>query len=205
MKISKRAIASALVLSMVVPMAGCKKEKKVSFEAIKAKDVINALEDMDCEETGWGGYWGDPFEYYDTNDDHSCFDANSYNYDRVIAGRLEDNTLVVYYEFDDEDDAYDYFTEVIYEEFEDLNDDDGFDGDVLLKESEGFGYVLINAETDDVELIVGDTSYNNDYDFEGYCGGVYYVDNMVLIVMNYDDCDVDEVTEFLDLLEYPFI
>ena len=205
MKNFKKFLAIGLVVAMAVPMAAC---SKVKFDAFDIDDVEDVFEDNDCEECGWMGYWMDQDEYYRTEEEHSCFDAADYDYSEVIAGRLSHDTVIVCFEFDDEDDAYDYFTEVIYEEFEDIKSDRSFNGKIRMSNSEGFGYVLVDADYDD-EVYFGDINYipnNCDFDYEHLYGGVYYVESTVCIIMNYNDGssrEIDELNSVLEALELP--
>lgn len=205
MKNFKKFIAMGLVMAMAVPMAAC---SRVKFEEFDCDDVEDVFEDFDCEECGWGGYYMDQGEYFYTSDSYSCFDADSYDYDSVIAGRLDHDTTIICFEFDDEDDAYEYFTEVIYEEFEDIKSDKNFSGKIRMANSEGFGYVLVDADYDD-DVYFGDITYIPgwcDFEYEHLYGGVYYINTTVCIIMNYNDGssrEIDELNEVLEALELP--
>ncbi len=200
MKNFKKFIAAGLVMTMALSMAAC---SKVKFDEFDCDDVEDVFEDFDCEDCGWGGYYMDKGEYFMTSDSYSCFDANEYDYDTVIAGRLDHNTTIICFEFDDEDDAYEYFTEVIYEEFEDIKGDRSFSGKIRMSNSEGFGYVLVDADYDD-DVYFGDITYIPgwcDFDYEHLYGGVYYINNTVCIIMNYNDGSSREIDELNSVLE----
>lgn len=204
MKNFKKFVATCLVMSMAVPMVAC---SKVKFEEFDCNDVEDVFEDFDADNCGWMGYFLDKGEYFKSSEDYSCFDATEYDYSKVISGRLDNNTVITCFEFDDEDDAYDYFTEMIYEEFEDIKEDKHFDGNIRMANSEGFGYVLVDADYDE-EVYFGDISYarNVDFDFEHLYGGVYYIENTVCIIMNYNkgkDREISELNEVLEALELP--
>ncbi|MBO4636574.1 MAG: hypothetical protein J5685_05435, partial [Clostridiales bacterium] len=103
MKKLKSVVALVLVGASMMSLAGCAKK----IEPLKKKDFKDALENaLDIDD-----------------DDYSDYDGS--DYDNVWY--YEDKYFIDYYQYDDEDDAADWFEDV-YDDYEDMIDDKDFSG-----------------------------------------------------------------------------
>ena len=169
-KFVKSLVSTMLIGSMLFSFAGC----SVKFDAVKAKDFKKALEDaMDIDD--------DDYSDYDWDDSR-----NIWYYHKDI--RID------YYQFDDADDAYDYF-EDLYDEWEDTLDDGDFDGKhkEKFKDDATSGYILLNGESDNDDFYEGDIY-----------GGIYFVDDIIIIAVCRSDKqkDMDKIDALLDAIGY---
>ena len=80
---------------------------------------------------------------------------------------------------DDEDDAEDEWDDVL-DAYDDMMDDHDFDGRTVRVDLEDYGYILLNGECDDRDFMRG----------RGYLyGGIYYVDDEVIVICTLKDKD----------------
>lgn len=177
----KKFISVMLAAVMVMSFAGCSKSKKsVSFEAVKAKDFIKAIEEAGFEEGGWSD--GEYREYEDGYV-YGWSDSHDYDYKQKVEGYDKD-VNIAYIKFEDEEEAYDYF-ESIYDYFEDYAEDQDIDGsyDSDFGKDATTGYVLIDGE----------------FDWAGYYHGAwYFADDMVIYA--YATKDKDKRIEQVDTI-----
>lgn len=179
MKNIKKFLSVVMIVTMMTSLVACK-----SFKAIDDKAFEDAVDEVYGEEPR--EYTEDMFEYagYDEYD----LDCNYYYY-------LDDGILE-YYEFDDEEGAREFFEDYYYNEFEDMIEDDDFEGSRSSGLSGSRGYIIVNGECDGSEFWAEiDEAY----------GGVYWVDNIVVVAMMNSDkkSDIKDMDAFLDAIGYP--
>lgn len=131
-------------------------------------------------------------ESFDIDDDDYT-DYKGSDYDNVWY--VEHDYYVEYYQFDDEDDAMDMFDE-FYDRYEDMVDDKDFKGRhrSVVNDKKAYGYILLKGESDDDDFFDGDIY-----------GGIYWVDDTIIIVLVSSDKDkyVDNITAMIRALGYP--
>lgn len=117
---------------------------------------------------------------------------DGYDYDRTISA-YDGNCIYVYIEFEDADECKEYFDDEIYDEFEDLKKDKDFDGKLQMHTGAHSGYVIFNGEAD-----------GDDVDGDVY-GGIYFRDNVLVMVMCYSDkkSDIEDIQTVLKALGLP--
>lgn len=179
MKNIKKILSVVMIVTMMTSLVACK-----SFKAIDYKVFKNAVDEVYGEEPI--KYSEDMFEYagYDEYD----LDRNYYYY--------IDNGILEYYKFDDEEGAREFFEDYYYDEFEDMIEDDDFEGNRSNGLSNSRGYIIVNGECDG-------SDFWEDID-EAY-GGIYWVDNIVVVAMMDSDkkSDIKDMDAFLDEIGYP--
>ena len=177
MKKVKALAAGLLAGVMLFSMVGC-----ANFKATTEKDFKKALEDeLDLEEDD---------DYYVYEDDYTWID----DCDTAIYA-YKKNAVFAFYEFDDPEDAADYFEDVYYDDFEDMIKDKDFDGKYAMSYNEkaATGYITFNGDAD------------SDFADDDIYGGVYCKDGILVVAMAYSDksSDIDNVNAFLKAIGYP--
>jgi len=175
-KMTKGIISVVLAGSMMMSLAGC-----ANFNLITYKDFKKALEDaLDMDDD-------DIREYK-----NSSVDGNETKHE-VYAN--DGKCRYAFIEFDDADDAVDYFEEV-YDEFEDTLKDDDFDGSYkkAYNENAQTGYILLNGDSD-----------NDDFMDGKVYGGVFLKENTIVIVManSQKSSDMEDIDAMLSAIGYP--
>lgn len=171
MKKVKVLAAGLMAGVMLFSMVGC-----ANFKATDEKSFKKALEDeLDLEED-------EDYYVYESSDETSIY-------------AYKKNAVFAFIEFDDEDDAADYFEDYYYEDFEDMVKDKDFEGKYAMSynEKSGTGYITFNGEAD------GDFADDDIY------GGVYCKEGIIVVAMAYSDksSDIDNVNAFLKAIGYP--
>lgn len=173
-----KALAAGLMAGvMLFSLAGC-----ANFKATDEKTFKNALEDVfDLEEDD---------DYYVYEDDDTWIDdcdTSIYAYDS--------DCYLVFLEFDDPEDAYDYFEDVYYDDFEDMIKDKDFDGRYKMSANEksSTGYITFDGDAD------------SDFADDDIYGGIYCKDGILVIAMAWSDknSDKEDINEFLKAIGYP--
>lgn len=191
MKGFKRVMAATLSVAMIAAVTGC---SKIEFSTIKAKDFAKALEKVDIEELDWDDYWWEDQTYFTASgDDVPSKYRSDYDGDivAVVDGQGDDGTEYLFLQYEDEDDAHDYF-EQIYDLFSDAKEDKEISGSIRMSLTDDTGYVLVNGEIeidgDDVDVYVA----------------VYFVDDIYVSCVSYDADDdvIEEVNTVLDEIGY---
>ena len=170
-KILTSVVSVVLIASMGLSIAGCAKKIK----PIKGKDFKNALEEVfDIDDDDYTEYKGSDYT-----------DIYYYEHDYFIE----------YYQFDDADDAFDRFDD-LYDSYEDMIEDKDFTGRhrAVYNEKGGYGYILLNGESED-----------NDFIDDDVYGGIYWVDDTLVYVLVTSDKDkyVDNVSAMIRAIGYP--
>lgn len=101
----------------------------------------------------------------------------------------------MFVEFDDQDDAVEYFEDV-YDIFEDAIKDEEFDGNYkkAYSESSATGYILVDGKSDATKFI------------DGKCyGGIFLKENTIVVVManSQKSSDIEKIDAMLDAIGYP--
>lgn len=174
MKNVKKIIAIMLVMSTMFGFVGCGIER---FEEVSERDFKNALEDV------FGA------------DNDEIVESAGENGDAIFY-IPDEGCLIMYGEFDDEDDAYDYFEEV-YDDYEDVEED--YDVDVIKKGfDENYGYLVFR--TSDEDLMEDFVTY----DYDELIHASYYTGCMYISIMCTDN-NIDEALELIEVLDLPSI
>ena len=174
--LTKGIVSVALVGSMLMSVAGC-----ASFNLISYKDFKKALEDaVNLDDDDIREYKNSTVDGNDTKHEIYATDGKC---------------AYMFIEFDDADDAVDYFEDV-YDEFEDTVKDDDFDGSYkkAYSESSQTGYILVNGDSD-----------NDDF-MDGKCyGGIFLKENTIVVVManSQKSSDIEDIDAVLDAIGYP--
>ena len=175
MKMMKKAVSIVLLGAMALSMAGCAKK----IETVKKKDFKNAIEEVI-----------DDTDYVDG-------ESNVYYYG--------DNFFVDFYQLSDEDDAADCWEDIL-DSYNDMVDDKKFDGSRRMVNTDTFGYILLDGECDDKNFL---TDISNVYFLQSgrsyYYGGIFYVEDEIIVVMTTKDKDAnrDDINTILNALGYP--
>jgi len=104
-------------------------------------------------------------------DDYIAHDDFIYLYD--------DEYSIALISYDDEDDAEDEWDDVL-DSYDDMMDDNDFDGRTLRVDMPSYGYIILNGDVDDPDFMNG----------RGYVyGGIYYVDDEIIVVCTTRDRD----------------
>lgn len=171
----KKVISVALVGAMALSIAGCAKK----IETVKAGDFRDALEEV-----------MDDDDYTDANDNIYCYG---------------DNFFIEFYEFGDEDDAADAWDD-IYDTYEDMTDGGDFSGKRKTVTTGSFGYILLDGECEDEDFLTGVSGVQFLNGGENYYyGGIFYVEDQIIIVMTTKDKDGnrEDIDTILNALGYP--
>ena len=178
MKNFTKVMGSVLLIgSMALSVAGC-----AGFSAITARDyksAIKAVTDLK------------------SSDIRVEEDTRVNKLDARTTLRAQDGKCYYgFIEFEDTEDATDYFEDEIYDTFIDMIEDKDFDGNYreTYSKSAATGYVLVDGEGD----------ADNDFKGEIY-GGIYLKDNTVVIAMatSGKNKDKDKIDAVLDQISYP--
>jgi hypothetical protein len=178
MKNFTKVIGSVLLIgSMALSVAGC-----AGFNAITAKEYKSAIK---------------------AATDLKSSDIRIEEDTRV--GKADVNTTLrasegkCYYgfiEFEDAEDAADYFEDEVYDGFLDMIEDKDFDGNYreTYSKSAATGYILVDGEGES----------DNDFNGDVY-GGVFLKDNTIVIAMatSGKNKDKDKIDAVLDQISYP--
>lgn len=175
MKTMKKVISVALVGVMMMSLAGCAKK----IESIRLKDFKSALETVIDE------------------DDYTATDSNVYYYG--------DDFFIECYKKDDEDDAADAWEDIL-DSYNDMVDDKKFDGSYRMVNTDTFGYILLKGDCDDKHFL---EDISNVYFLESgrnyYYGGIFWVEDEIIVVMTTKDKDSnrDDINTILNEMGYP--
>ena len=174
------ALSLVLILAMAFVFAGCANLTLISY-----KDFKSALEET-------VGLKKDEYAV-DKNTTKSGYDIK-YSVTATVG-----NCIYRFYEFDDGDDAVDYF-EDYYDDFDEMFKEGDFEGSYQMSYSSGggSGYVLLNGKSRSSSNIF------NMYTNKVY-GGIYFKDNTVIIVAagSSKESDAASIDEFLKSIDYP--
>ncbi|MBO4637138.1 MAG: hypothetical protein J5685_08350 [Clostridiales bacterium] len=173
MKVLRSAVTFLLAGAMMMSLAGCAKK----IEPLKAKDFKDALENaLDVDED----------EYLEIDND---------NVEVVMYS--EGKYVMLYRQYDDEDDAADWFEDTL-DDFEDAVDDKDFTGRhrQVYNENGGYGYILFNGENEGSGELMGDGHIY---------GGIYWAEDTIVYIFCASDKDkyIDGVNAVLRELGYP--
>lgn len=174
-----KALAAGLMAGvMLLSLAGC-----ANFKATDKKSFEKALEDeLDLDEDD---------DYYVYEDDYTWID----DCDTAIYG-YDGRCYYVFLEFDDPEDAFDYFEDVYYDDFEDMIKDKDFEGKhaMSINEKASTGYMTFDGESDSDDF----------YDDDIY-GGVYCKDGIIVVAIAVSDknSDKEDINAFLKAIGYP--
>jgi len=165
MKNLKKAVAITLIGAMLLPLAGCGKK----IEPVRARDFEAAIE-----------------EVFD-DDEYMSYDGSVFVSD--------DDFVIGYMKFEDEDDALDSWEDFI-DDYEDMLDHKKFDGRHVFVNRDTYGYILLNGENSDRNFAEG-KGY--------YYGGIYFTEDVLIVVITTDDRDASrqDVNTILNALGYP--
>lgn len=175
-KLTKGIVSVALAGSMMMSIAGC-----ASFNLITHKEFKSALEDaLKLDDEDYTEYKNSTVNGNDTK--HEVY-------------AVDDKCRYAFIEFDEVEDAVDYF-EDIYDEFEDTVNDKDFDGTYkkMYSESGATGYILVDGDSD-----------NDDF-MDGKCyGGIFLKENTIVIVManSNKSSDMEDIDAMLSAIGYP--
>lgn len=178
MKKFKALTAGLMAGVMLFSLVGC-----ANFKATDKKSFENALEDvLDLEEQD--DYW----EYEDEDTWIDDCDTVVYAYDG--------DCYYSFYEFDDPEDAADFFEDNYYDDFEDMIKDGDFEGKHVMSynEKNSTGYITFSGESD-----------SDDFFDDDIYGGVYCKDGIVVVAIAASDkkSDIEDVNAFLKAIGYP--
>ena len=171
----KKVISVAVLGAMALSMTGCAKK----IESVKKGDFKDAIEEVI-----------DDSDYSDNG-------SNIYYYG--------DNFFIEFYEFDDEDDARDCWDDIV-DSYEDANDGGDFDGKRKTVNTDNYGYILLDGECEDDDFL---TDISGVYFLNGgenyYYGGIYWVEDEIIIVMTTKDKDGnrEDIDTIISALGYP--
>lgn len=174
--LTKGIVSVALAGSIMMSVAGC-----ASFNQITHKEFKSALEDaLKMDDGDYTEYKNSSVGGDDTK--HEVY---------AVDGKCR----YAFIEFEDVDDAKDYF-EDIYDEFEDTIKDDDFKGSYkkAYSDSSATGYILVDGDSD-----------NDDF-MDGKCyGGIFLKENTIVVVManSNKSSDMDDIDAMLSAIGYP--
>ena len=172
----KSIAAVVLAGSMMLSVAAC-----ANFNLLTYKEFKSALEEsQNMEDDDYTVRKKGTYEGYDIK--HSV---------AAIKGKCN----FMFVEFDDQDDAVDYFEDV-YDAFEDALKDEEFDGNYKKSYSESSvtGYILVDGKSEAAKFI------------NGKCyGGIFLKENTVVVVManSQKNSDIEKIDAMLDAIGYP--
>jgi len=178
MKNFTKVIGSVLLIgSMALSVAGC-----AGFSAITARDyksAIKAVTDLKSSDIS-------------IEDDTVVNKKDA----RTTLRAKEGDCYYGFIEFEEIDDATDYFEDEVYDSFLDMIEDKDFDGNYreTYSKSAATGYVLVDGEGE------------AEGDFKGdVYGGVFLKDNTIVIAMakSGKNKDKDKIDAVLDQISYP--
>lgn len=205
MKKLKSIISLVLIIAMVSSIIGCDSNSKKDrsrndsddspsvFDRIKQAYQFEAIDDITFKDAINEVYGEEPREYTEDMFEYVGYDEYDLdcNYYSVF-----DDCIFEYFEFEDEEGAREFFEDEYHFEFEDMIYDDSFVGSQLNIISDSNGFIIVNGECD------GDgfwTEIDNAY------GGIYWIDNIVVIAMinSNKNVDIEELDAFLEMIGYP--
>ena len=106
----------------------------------------------------------------------------------------ESNYYIAFRTYDDDDDARDEWEDFL-DDFDDMKEDKDFDGRTRRVDHDTYGYVLLDGDCDD-----------RDFMERGYIyGGIFYVEDEIIIVLTTKDKDDyrDDIDTILRALGFP--
>ena len=122
-------------------------------------------------------------------DDIDSYDGSMYSY----VTYYYDDYCIICYEFEDADEAHDYFDDT-YEDYLDMIDDGDFEGNHSAYIDDTCGYILMDGETFTYDF----------YDDDVY-GGIYQTDNVYVIIIttSHDQSKENTIDQILNAIGYP--
>ena len=186
----------------------CEVDLKVSFKLSKEDWLVDDkdLEDLeefyefylDIYELGLGGFAKISASDFETvladcsdidEDDIDTYEGSMY----TMVTYYYDDYCILYYEYDDEEDAADYFEDT-YEDYLDMIEDGGFEGNHSEYMDDTCGYILIDGE-----------SFTDNFLDDDLYGGIYYAENTYLIILttSHDQNKENTIDQILNAIGYP--
>lgn len=196
MKKFKSFVAAALVASVIFGATGCSMGKK-KFEATTKKDFKNALEDvLDLDDDDYNSV-ANPTSIYSYSYVSPFLDGMDLLDEYEIAMDIEysDGDDHYYFmEFDDEEDALEFFEDTFYDAFQDVIKDKDFEGKYFTYLDEEMGYVIVHGESD-----------SDDFFDDDIVGGFFVKDGVFVAVYTLSDKDshIEDINAFLEAIGYP--